>query len=61
MAAGERDSAIQRVVNVLERDPGGAHFRITNPEGRKERAYGEAGNRYIGTTGEGVERATLST
>ena len=42
-------------------EPGGADFRITDPEGRKRRAYEEAGNWYIGTTGEGAKRATLST
>ena len=61
MVAGEWDPTIQRAVNEPGQDPGGADVRIINLEGRKGRAYREAGNRYIGTTGEGVERATLST
>ena len=61
MAAGERDPAIQRVVNEPEQDLGGADFRITNPKGRKRQAYEEAGKRYIGTTGDGAKQATLST
>ena len=35
--------------------------RKQNPTIQGKRAYGEAGNRYIGTTRDGVERAALST
>jgi hypothetical protein len=40
-------------------NPVGVDFRITSPKGEGT-AYGEAGNRYVGTAVEGVERATLS-
>ena len=61
MAAGEWDTAFRRVTDGPGREQGGANFRITNPKGRKKQAHGEAGTRYIGTTGEGAEQATLST
>ena len=61
VAAGEQDPAIQRVMDGPGREPGGADFRITDPEGRKRRAYEEARKRYIGTTGDGAKQATLST
>ena len=60
VVAGERNPTIQRVTDRPRREPVGADFWTTNPEGRKRQAYGEAGTRYFGTTGEGVERTTLS-
>ena len=61
MATGQKDLIIQGVANKHEQDPGGADFQITNPEGRKGQAYGGVRNRYISTTGKGVERPTLLT
>ena len=61
VAVGEQDPAIPRVMDGPGRELGGPDFRITYPEGRKRQAYEEAGNRYISTTGDGANQATLST
>ena len=64
VAVGEQDPEIQRVMDGPGREPGGADFRITDPEGRKRRAYEEAEKKrkkYIGTTGDSAKQATLST